>query len=206
MKMTNELKWKLQLFAEDPNEPGGDPKEPDGNPKDTDGDPKDTDGDDGEKKYTDAQVDAIIEKKFAKWQKQQDKKISEAERLANMTAEEKADSRMEALEAKIAEYEKERVRGDMATTARGILVDKGINISDQMLGNLIADDADTTKANVDEFVALFQSEVGKAVKDALKGATPKTGEKSTITKKQILDIKDRNERQKKIRENINLFK
>ncbi|MCQ8264279.1 capsid assembly scaffolding protein Gp46 family protein, partial [Streptococcus suis] len=44
-------------------------------------DPKD------EKKYTDADVDAIIDKKFAKWKAEQEKAESEAKKLAKMNAE-----------------------------------------------------------------------------------------------------------------------
>ncbi|HEM5311586.1 TPA: DUF4355 domain-containing protein, partial [Streptococcus suis] len=46
-------------------------------------DPKD------EKKYTDADVDAIIDKKFAKWKAEQEKAESEAKKLAKMNAEDK---------------------------------------------------------------------------------------------------------------------
>ena len=67
MKMNDELrKWKLQLFADEPDpEEGGKPDNdnPDG------GDPKKDKPDDdkgGEKKYTDADVTGIVEKKFAK--------------------------------------------------------------------------------------------------------------------------------------------
>ena len=40
--------------------------------------------------YTDAEVDEIINKRFAKWQKEQDRKVEEAKRLEQMNAEEKA--------------------------------------------------------------------------------------------------------------------
>lgn len=44
-----------------------------------------------EKKYTDADVDAIIDKKFAKWQKDYESKVDEAKKLAEMTAQQKAE-------------------------------------------------------------------------------------------------------------------
>ena len=40
-----------------------------------------------EAKYTDDDVNRLIERKFAEWQKKQEKKVSEAERLGKMTAE-----------------------------------------------------------------------------------------------------------------------
>ena len=42
-----------------------------------------------EKKYTDADVDAIIDKKFAKWRADQEAKESEAKKLAKMNADDK---------------------------------------------------------------------------------------------------------------------
>lgn len=44
-----------------------------------------------EAKYTDEDLDKIISAKFDKWQKQKDKEVSEAQKLAEMTAQEKAE-------------------------------------------------------------------------------------------------------------------
>lgn len=44
-----------------------------------------------EKKYTDADVDAIIDKKFAKWKSEQEAEKSEAKKMAKMNEKEKAD-------------------------------------------------------------------------------------------------------------------
>ena len=150
-------------------------------------------------------MDRLIERKFAEWQKKQDKKTSEAERLGRMTAEEKANERIKAMEDKLREYETNAARTEMTKQARAILQDKGINVGDALLSNLIADDADSTKASVESFVSLFQSAVEKAVKDAVKGETPKTGSPASLTKEQIMAVENRAERQRLIRENINLF-
>ena len=42
-------------------------------------------------RYTDADVDAIISKKFAKWQEQHEAKVAEAAKLANMNATQRAE-------------------------------------------------------------------------------------------------------------------
>ena len=52
---------------------------------------------------------------------------------------------------------------------------------------------------------MFTSTVEEEVTKRLKGNTPKAGSVPGITKEDIFKIKDRNLRQKKIRENINLF-
>lgn len=159
-----------------------------------------------EPKYTDADIDKIIGQKFAEWQKKQDKKVSEAERLGKMTAEEKTAERMKALEDKLHGYEVAAAKAEMTKQARAMLADKNLHVGDELLGNLIAEDAETTKASVESFIGLFTSAVEKAVKDALKGEPPKTGGSSGMTKEQIMNITNRAERQKAIRENINLFK
>ena len=78
--------FDLQMFADD-----GDGGGADGNGADGAGDS--AAGAQDQKpaaKYTDEDVDKILNKKFAEWQKNQEKKVSEAERLSKMTAEEKA--------------------------------------------------------------------------------------------------------------------
>lgn len=159
-----------------------------------------------EPKYTDADIDKIIGQKFAEWQKKQDKKVSEAERLGKMTAEEKTAERMKALEDKLHGYEVAAAKAEMTKQARAMLADKNLHVGDELLSNLIAEDAETTKASVESFITLFTSAVEKAVKDALKGEPPKAGSSSGMTKEQIMNITNRAERQKAIRENINLFK
>lgn len=157
-------------------------------------------------KYTDDDVDRLIERKFAEWQRKQEKKTSEAERLGRMTAEEKANERIKGLEDRLREYETNAARTEMTKQARAILQDKGINVGDALLSNLIADDADATKASVEAFVSLFQKAVEKAVKDAVKGETPKTGTATTgLTKEQIMAVTNRAERQRLISENMHLF-
>lgn len=194
------LKMNLQMFADDPEpntDPGNSTLEPAQEPKSE------------EKKYSDEDVDKIINRKFAEWEKKQEKerqKKSEAEKLKEMNAQQKADYEREQLEKKVEELMKKEALSQMSRSARGMLQEKGINVSDQLLSMLISDDADTTKASVDSFISLFQSEVGKAVKEALKGETPRTGGASGMTKEQIMSVTNRAERQRLIKENINLFK
>ena len=206
MKLTNNfynqsslLRMNLQMFADDP-EPN---KEPDPAQEQEQEQKPD------EKKYSDEDVDKIINRKFAEWEKKQEKerqKKSEADKLKEMNAQQKADYEREQLEKKVEELMKKEALSQMSRSARGMLQEKGINVSDQLLGMLISEDADTTKASVDSFISLFQSEVGKAVKEALKGETPRTGGASGMTKEQIMAVTNRAERQRLIKENINLFR
>lgn len=187
----------LQMFAD------GDGGEAETTENHTDNEPG---AHEAERKYTDEDVNKILDKKFAEWQKKQEKKISEAERLSKMTAEEKAAEELKALKAEIDGYKAEAARAAMTKQARAILSDKNIHVDDALLANLIADDAETTKASVESFVSLFKSAVDKAVKEALKGETPKTGTTTGLTAEQILKIPNRAERQQKMKENMHLFK
>lgn len=194
------IKMNLQLFAEGDNNAENNPAPGADNNSGTDDKPE------PKAKYTDEDVNEILNKKFAEWQKKQEKKVSEAERLSKMTAEEKAAEKLKALEDKIRGYEVAAARAEMTKQARAILSDKNIHVDDALLTNLIAEDAESTKASVESFVTLFNSAVEKAVKDALKGESPKAGSAPTgMTKEQILAIPNRAERQRLMKEHKDLF-
>lgn len=133
-----------------------------------------------EKKYSDADFDKKLNQKFAEWQKKKEQEIAEAEKLAKMNAEEKANfnaqkekERADKAEARIAELERKDALSEMSKTARKMLSDEGINISDELLSHLITTDAAETKAAVDSFTKLFKAAVDDAVKDKARGTTPK---------------------------------
>lgn len=202
--MKKRLFMALQMFAEEP--AGGEPAEtePTGHepaePKGTE--PKN----EPEKKYTDEDVNKIIDRKFAEWEKKQNKAKSEADRLANMNAQQKEQYENEQLKKQVEELLRKDALGKMATVARGMLGEKNISVSDDLIEMLISDDAEKTKSSVDSFINAFQAAVEKAVKDALKGNPPKkTSEPASITKEQIMKVKDPLERQKLIAEHMDLF-
>lgn len=202
--MKKRLFMALQMFAEEP--AGGEPAgtEPTGHepaePKGTE--PKN----EPEKKYTDEDVNRIIDRKFAEWEKKQSKAKSEAEKLAGMNAEQKEKYENEQLKKQVEELLRKDALGKMAAVARGMLGEKNISVSDDLIEMLISDDAEKTKSSVDSFINAFQAAVEKAVKDALKGNPPKkTSEPASITKEQIMKVKDPLERQKLIAEHMDLF-
>lgn len=73
--------------------------------------------------------------------------------------------------------------------------------------SLVTDDADKTKESVESFAKAFKEAVQEGVKEALRGNPPKasTGGTTTVTREQILAVKDRTERQRLIAENPQLF-
>ena len=205
--MKKRLFMALQMFADDPT--GTDPEGTDttGGKDPAGADPTGTEPkNEPEKKYTDEDVNRIIDRKFAEWEKKQSKAKSEAEKLAGMNAEQKEKYENEQLKKQVEELLRKDALGKMATVARGMLGEKNISVSDDLIEMLISDDAEKTKSSVDSFITAFQSAVEKAVKDALKGNPPKkTSEPTSITKEQIMEVKDPLERQKLISEHMDLF-
>lgn len=200
-------RFDLQLFTDD----GGDDNNDSGNEPDNDpNNPSEGDDpDDKTKKYSDEDVDKLISKKFAEWEKKRQKeeaKIKEAEKLKNMTAQEKKDLEFKQLQKKIANYEKQATLSEMSKVARSILADEEISVNDELLTNLVSEDADTTKANVENFAKIFKAAVQKEVAAKLHHEPPKKGSKSKMTKEDILKVENTAERQKLIKENMDLFK
>ncbi|OUQ08293.1 hypothetical protein B5E92_04370 [Erysipelatoclostridium sp. An15] len=194
----------LQLFADGDDSEGGEGNDDDDDPEDGEGQ------DDGKntKKYSDDEVDRIIARKRAEWEKQQkkaQKEAQEAERLKNMTAQEKQEAQLKALQDELAGYKRERTLGEMSRVARSMLADQDITINEELLANLVTEDADTTKTNVENFAKMFKSAVQKEVAAKLRHEPPKKGSQSKMTKEQIMAVKNTAERQRLINENINLF-
>ena len=201
------IPFNLQLFAEDGAD-GGDDGSDDGDDGSDDDDDK---GGEPEKKYTDADIDKIVKERLARERKAAEKKArqqAEAEKLKNMTAAEKRDAEFEEMKARLATLEAEKNQASMLSTASDILKDAGIVVSSKLVGHLIAETADETKANVDEFVKLYNDAVNKGVKAAMKasGSNPKKGGTSTLTREEIMKVKNPAERQKLIKENMHLFR
>jgi hypothetical protein len=201
------IPFNLQLFAED----GGDSGDDGSDDGDDGSDDDDDKGGEPEKKYTDADIDKIVKERLARERKAAEKKArqqAEAEKLKNMTAAEKRDAEFEQMKKELAELKAEKQNADMLSTASDILKDAGINVSSKLVGHLIADTADETKANVDEFVKLYNDAVNKGVKAAMKasGSNPKKSGTSTLTKEEIMKVKNPSERQKLIKENMHLFR
>lgn len=197
----------LQLFAEPtPAEPN--PTEPtQTDPKPTDPTPAEPKPADPKRdaKYTDDDLDKIINRKFAEWQDKKQKEIDEAKRLAGMSVQEKTEHELKVTREQLEKLMKQQTLTEMTKTARSILSEKDINVGDDLLSMLVSEDADKTKSTIDSFVSLFQTAVKKAVTDALKGDVPKAGGTTGMTKEQILAVKNRSERQRLIKENMNLF-
>lgn len=152
-------------------------------------------------------VNTAVTKAQEKWQALTDDKLSEAEKLAKMTKEEKAEYKNRKLEKELADLKRQNSLSEMSKTARKMLADEEINIPDELLAHLVSESAEDTKTAVEAFAKMYKDAVQAAVKDVLKGNAPKggSGGKGAVTKEQILAVSNPIERQRLIAENIALF-
>jgi hypothetical protein len=160
-----------------------------------------------EKTFTQAEVDKIVQERLERQQKANDEKQAEAAKLAAMNEKERTDYQIKQLTAELEAYKAKENRAAMAKEAGAMLAEKGLaGIPDELIDHLIRDDAEQTKKAVDDFATVYSAAVESAVKARLAGTTPKTGAKpNTITRAEILAIKDRKERQRQIAQHMDLF-
>ena len=130
---------------------------------------------------------------------------SEAKKLAEMTDQQRADTERDSYKQQLQALQKQVEAAQMQKTAREMLSEKGIHLPDSMVAAVVAEDAKTTKTQVEAFATLFTEAVENAVKERLKGEPPKTGASGRMTKEQIFAIPDEGKRLQAIRDNMNLF-
>lgn len=155
-----------------------------------------------EKTFTQAELDAIIQKEKAKAKRSAEKeyqaKIDEAERLRKMNADEKAEYEAKKQAAYIAELEAKINRSGLEKEASKMLSEAGIVAGDEILAFVVKDSAESTQEAVNGFTELVNQLADNKVKEMLKGKTPRKVEQSTagaITKEQFdrMGYKERNE-------------
>ena len=121
-----------------------------------------------EKTFTQEELDKILNKKFAQWQKKTEEAKFEAERRAKLTEAHKLAEERKEFEAlkKQFEYEK-RVNSTSKVLASN-------NLPVEFADFLISDSDEATTQRVDLFKNAFNEAVEKLVNERLKGNTPRT--------------------------------
>lgn len=125
-------------------------------------------------------VNTAVSNAQEKWQALTDDKLSEAEKLAKMTKEEKADYLRQKKEKELTAREAEITRKELMAEARNTLVSDGM--PQELAEVLNYTDADTCKKSMETVKAAFQKAVEAAVEEKLKGGKPP--KKATETDKQ----------------------
>src|SRR5699024_4637914 len=158
-----------------------------------------------EKTYTESELKKIIQDRVAREKKATEKAVAEAEKLAKMNAEEKREHERQKLEEELAEYKRKDQYYSLSREATNMLHEHGITADDDLLGMIVKGTAEDTQSAVNSFVTLLNDKVEEGVKQALSGNSPRVNASTKLSKQQIMEIKNPVERQKAIRENINLF-
>ncbi|WP_194752401.1 DUF4355 domain-containing protein [Staphylococcus chromogenes] len=165
-----------------------------------------------EKTFTQAELDDIVEKRVAREKKKAEQKAkdaaAEAEKLAKMNREQKADYEREKLEKELERYRKQEARLNMKNEAKKLFKESNIDSSDELLELVTSDTFDQTQENVEAFTTILNEMVETAVKDRLYSGSPKsfTNGGSAVTRESIEAIEDPAARQRAIAENLHLFR
>ena len=133
------------------------------------------------KTFTQDELNKIIQKEKAKAEKKakadlgklvQDK-LDEAEKLKNMTEDERVKHEKENLEKELATLKAEKERFGLEKEATKILAEKNIAADETILSFVIREDAEKTKEAIDSFTDLISTLVKKGINEAIRQETPK---------------------------------
>ena len=105
-----------------------------------------------------------------KWQALADDKLSEAEKLAKMTKEEKAQYMQQKREKELTDREAAITRKELMAEAKNNLASDGL--PQELAEVLDYSDADTCKKSMEKVKEVFQRAVETAVEEKLKGGKP----------------------------------
>ena len=115
-------------------------------------------------------VNTAVTKAQEKWQALADDKLSEVEKLAKMTKEEKAQYMQQKREKELTDREAAITRKELMAEAKNTLASDGL--PQELAEVLNYSDADTCKKSMEKVKEVFQRAVETAVEEKLKGGKP----------------------------------
>lgn len=115
-------------------------------------------------------VNTAVANAQEKWQLLTDDKLSEAEKLAKMTKEEKAQYMQKKKEKELSDREAAVTRSELMAEAKNSLSDEGLPV--ELAEVLNYTDADACKKSMETVKKAFQTAVEKAVNEKLQGGKP----------------------------------
>lgn len=115
-------------------------------------------------------INTAVTKAQEKWQALADDKLSEAEKLAKMTKEEKAQYMQQKREKELTDREAAITRKELMAEAKNTLASDGL--PQELAEVLNYSDADTCKKSMEKVKEVFQRAVETAVEEKLKGGKP----------------------------------
>ena len=155
-------------------------------------------------KMLQSEVDRRITSALKKQAKNNEAKIKEAQKLAQMNESEKFQYELEQREKAIEEKEKALALAENKNEASKILADKGLSLS--LVDFVIAEDAETMNSNIRLLEKAFKDSVKREVEKRLGSSAPKKNLpiEDTITKDKAMKMGIR-ERQNLLNENPELY-
>ena len=156
-------------------------------------------------KLLQSEVDRRITSALKKQAKNNEAKIKEAQKLAQMNESEKFQYELEQREKAIAEKEKALALAENKNEASKILADKGLSLD--LVDFVIAEDAETMNSNIRLLEKAFKDSVKREVEKRLGSSAPKKNlpVEETITKEKAVKMGIR-ERQNLLNNNPELYK
>lgn len=140
-----------------------------------------------------------LKAKLAKYESN-DKSIKE------LSDEEKAKQEEDAKDRRIKELEERLARNEDLKQTKQVFEESGLSVPDEVLDMVVVNDNKKTVANVQVITNFIEKIKEDTRNELLAGRTPRvTGVKTKMTKEQIRNIKDTEERQKAMRDNWSLF-
>lgn len=115
-------------------------------------------------------IKTAVQKAQEKWEALTSDKLSEAEKLAKMTKDEKTQYMQQKKEKELAAREAALVRGELMAEAKSTLAGEGLPL--ELAEVLNYTDADSCKKSMETVKAAFQRAVEAAVEEKLKGGNP----------------------------------
>lgn len=142
--------------------------------------------DKGDKTYTKAEVEALLQREtdkrvteaLKKQERKSQEKIKEAERLARMSEEEKFKYELEQREKNIAEKEQALSLMENKSEASKILADKGLSLD--LVDFIVTNNADVMMANIKTLEKAFKQSVTAEVEKRLRSNAPSSSGGSTM--------------------------
>lgn len=139
---------------------------------------------------TDKRVTEALKTAQSKWQKEYEEKLqkekSEAEKLAKMTADERAKAEFEKERKKFEKDREKFYRDQLELETVKELSKQGLDT--EFSSFLMGKDAEATNNNIKLFKEKFELAIENAVNERLKGKTPKTSDKAAITVESVKNM------------------
>lgn len=163
-----------------------------------------------EKLFTQDEVNQLIKSRIERELAKREKSVkSEVDKLNEVTSIEKLRSELESTKKQLTEIQDRYTRTELKAKASEILSDNGIKPTEKVLNILVTNNADETLANINAFTETLKTQATDIVRNQMKGQTPvisNNNQVKSISKADILAVKDTRERQRLIQENMHLFK